>query len=87
MVWIYEGVQWVVANAPWLLAGTMKVLTLFITIPVWARFYRLLQGLIKFGWVMARSGLVAAAEFADEFWQEYIATSYVKKAAGLVRRR
>lgn len=80
--WIYEGVQWIVKNAPWIIAGTLMVITFFIIIPLWARFYRVLQGLIKFGWTMADKGLVEAAEFADQFWTRYISTSYIGKLVG-----
>ena len=86
LVWIYEGIQWVVENAPWVIAGTIMILTFFVTLPVWARFYRLLQGLIRFGWTIADKGLAAGAEFAEAFWDEYISTSYVKKAVTRFRR-
>jgi len=86
LVWVYNGIVWIVKNAPWVIAGTLKILTLFITLPIWARYFILIGGLIKFGWTMARKGLIEAAEFADEFWTNYIATSYAKKAVGLVRR-
>jgi hypothetical protein len=84
-VWIYEGIQWIVANAPWIIAGTLMIVTFFIIIPLWARFYRVLQGLIRFGWIMADQGMVAAADFADAFWTEYVSTSYVKKVVGRLR--
>ena len=86
LVWIYEGIQWVVANAPWVIAGTLMIITFFVTLPVWARFYRLLQGLIRFGWTIADKGLGAGAEFANTFWTEYVSTSYAKKAIGMIRK-
>jgi len=79
MAWIYEGIVWLVENAGWVLAGAFKILTLFIAIPIWGRFFLVIGALIKFGWIMAQDGLIKSAEFASEFWSNYIATSYAKK--------
>ena len=88
LVWIYEGIQWVVKNAGWVLAGTLQLIVLLVVIPIWARFFKMIWGLIKFGWVVAQDGLVAGAEFADQFWQDFMSTSYVKKVAktGIIQK-
>lgn len=81
MVWIYEGLVWIAKAASWFLAGTLKVFGLFFVIMVWARYWMVIGGLIKWGWITARDGLVAGSEFASEFWSRYISTSYIKKIA------
>ena len=66
-------------NAGWVFAGLLTLFTLFIIIPLWARFFKVIWGLIKFGWILARDGVVAASEFADTFWKDFVETSMVKK--------
>jgi hypothetical protein len=86
LVWIYEGIQWVVETAGWILAGTLQLIVLLIVIPIWGRFFKMIWGLIKFGWTVAQDGLVTGSEYADEFTREFISTSYVKKVATRLKR-
>lgn len=81
LVWLYEAGQWIADNASWIFAGVLTLMVLLIVPPIWKRFFQLNWGLIRFGWILARDGVIAASDYADEFWKEFVATSYLKKVA------
>jgi len=87
LVWLYETGQWIVNAAGWVFAGVMTLLVLLVIPPIWARFFKIIWGLIKFGWTLAQDGPMKAAEFANAFWKELVETSYVKRVARRIPRR
>ena len=87
LVCLYEAGQWIADNASWIAAGVMTLLVLLSVPYIWNRFFKAIWGLIKFGWILAQDGLVAASEHADTFWKEFVSGSVVLKVAKRVKNR
>lgn len=82
MVWIWEAIEWVVKYAPWFFAGLIKVLVLFIVIPLFAFCILAIIGVLKWGIILASQGVEPAMDYADEFWTNVL--SRARSIAGRI---
>jgi hypothetical protein len=87
LMWLYEVGQWIAANAGWIAAGVFTLLVLFSVPLIWSRFFKAIWGLIKFGWILAQDGVIAASDYAETFWRDFVDTSVVKKVAKRIPSR
>lgn len=89
-MFIWEVVKFVVKWAPYVLAALLKGMNLFIFVPIWVTCVLIINGVKRFGVIMASEGAVAAADYADDFVKnsvKMIRSVPVVKVARKVRGR